>query len=294
MWFRSGKTEIQDSDSPVFSLSVHKPSFGVPEGKANGTGEAEEDEGQRGNSWTDNDTAVCVGRDEAGVMPTRILREGIITSESVNSLGWAAEVFYRRLHSVVDDYGRFSAHPSLLRAACYPLRLNDVSDRDVVKWLAECAAKALVKVYEVEGKQYLEVTKFEQRVRAEKSKCPQPPPNDGQMTVNCQTTAHVVEGVDVDEVVVPVGNAPKNGARHVHVDDSPVLITLPLRDGSKYEVRKSLVTELEPLYPNVDIPRTLPEMKGWLLTNPDRLKTRRGALKFIGSWLQREEEKHGG
>lgn len=96
------------------------------------------------------------------------------------------------------------------------------------------------------------------------------------------------------ELQVPVGSAPKNGARHVHLDDSPVVISLPLRDGSKYEVRSSLVTELEPLYPNVDISRTLGEMKGWLLTNPDRLKTRRGAMKFIGGWLQREEEKHGG
>jgi hypothetical protein len=91
----------------------------------------------------------------------------------VNTLSWVEEVFYRRLHSVADDYGRFSAHPSLLRAACYPLRLNDVSDRDVSKWLASCAAKGLLLVYEVEGKPYLEIVKFEQRVRADKSKYPQ-------------------------------------------------------------------------------------------------------------------------
>ncbi len=48
-------------------------------------------------------------------MPNRILREGILTSERVNLLSWEAEVFYRRLMSVVDDYGRFHAHPALLR-----------------------------------------------------------------------------------------------------------------------------------------------------------------------------------
>lgn len=133
------------------------------------------------------------------MVPNRILRDGIITSELINSLSWPAEVFYRRLHSVVDDYGRFPAHPSLLRAACYPLRLNDVSDRDVEKWLAECADKALVKVYEVEGKRYLEVARFSQRVRADKSKCPDPPAYDCQVTVISQATAPVVEGVvDVD------------------------------------------------------------------------------------------------
>ena len=36
-------------------------------------------------------------------MPTRILRDGILTSERVNLLDWEAEVFYRRLLSVGDD-----------------------------------------------------------------------------------------------------------------------------------------------------------------------------------------------
>ena len=111
-------------------------------------------------------------------MPKRILRDGILTSEPVNNLSWAAEVFYRRIHSVVDDFGRFAAHSSLLRAACYPLRLNDVSDQDVDKWLADCADKGLVRVYEVEGKRFLQVTKFDQRLRTATSKCP-PPPADG-------------------------------------------------------------------------------------------------------------------
>lgn len=108
-------------------------------------------------------------------MPNRIVREGIITSEPVNALGWAEECFYRRLHSVVDDFGRFHANLSLLRAACYPLRLNDVSDQDVGKWLSVCESKGLVRVYEVDGKRFLEVEKFDQQVRAKKSKFPQPP-----------------------------------------------------------------------------------------------------------------------
>ena len=76
-------------------------------------------------------------------MPNRIIREGILTSEKLENLGWAEEVFYRRLMSVVDDYGRYYAKPSLLRAACYPLLLAKVSDSDIEKWLAVCADAAL-------------------------------------------------------------------------------------------------------------------------------------------------------
>ena len=62
-------------------------------------------------------------------MPNRIVREGILTSERVELLSWAEEVFYRRLMSVVDDFGRYYARPELLRAACYPLLLTKVPTR---------------------------------------------------------------------------------------------------------------------------------------------------------------------
>lgn len=106
-------------------------------------------------------------------MPNRILREGILTSAAVGRLGWAEEVFYRRLHSVVDDFGRYYADAGLLRAACYPRQLNKVSDSDIGKWLRACVDAALVRVYPAEdGEQYLEVVKFGQQVRAKKSKFP--------------------------------------------------------------------------------------------------------------------------
>lgn len=86
-----------------------------------------------------------------------------------------------------------------------------------------------------------------------------------------------------------------NGAHHEKVADStPTVMALPLRDGGDFEVKQSLVAELEPLYPHVDIPATLREMRGWLVLNAERRKTKRGVRKFIGNWLQSEEEKHGG
>lgn len=80
-----------------------------------------------------------------------------------------------------------------------------------------------------------------------------------------------------------------NGARQPHVDDSPVVQTLPLVDGTQFEVRQSLVAELEPLYPKVDIPATVNEMKGWLIGHKERRKTRRGIKAFITTWLQKEQ-----
>lgn len=105
-------------------------------------------------------------------MPSRIIREGIITSVPVNSLSWPAELFYRRLMSIADDFGRYFAHPKLLRAALYPLQLEKVSDSDIGKFLLECEKAGLVRVYSVQDGQYLELCKFNQQVRAKSSKYP--------------------------------------------------------------------------------------------------------------------------
>lgn len=106
-------------------------------------------------------------------MPNRVLRDGILRSERVDRLSPGAEIFYRRLMSVVDDYGRYYASPKLLNADCYPLKEESVPVED---YLAECSAgeQPLVIVYTVGGKRYLEIQEFQQRQRSE-SKFPAPP-----------------------------------------------------------------------------------------------------------------------
>lgn len=138
-------------------------------------------------------------------MPTRMLREGILTSERVATLNWAEEVFYRRLMSVVDDFGRYYANPMLLRAACYPLQLNKVSDSDIEKWITGCVTAALVRVYPAsDGKRYIEVMDFRQRVRASVSKFPPPPDtcqtNDGHMPDKCPSSARLDVDEDEDDI----------------------------------------------------------------------------------------------
>jgi hypothetical protein len=140
-------------------------------------------------------------------MPVRLVRDGILTSEAVNSLNWAEEVFYRRLLSVVDDFGRYFASPKLLRAACYPLHIDKVSDSDIGKWLAACATAALVRVYPApDGKSYIEVQRFNQQIRAKTSKYPQPSVIDYTCIADAKqliTNVHLDVSGFVSEVVSP-------------------------------------------------------------------------------------------
>lgn len=218
-------------------------------------------------------------------MPTRMIRDGILTSERIASLTWAEECFYRRLMSVVDDYGRYYAHPSLLRAACYPLQINKVSDSDIVKWLA-CVQKAgLVRVYPAsDGKSYLEILYFGQRVQS-KSKFPAFNGDSGNSTVNHgdprNKTALVGDEVeDGDEGSGPGPAAP-----------DPPVIALQTNSGAERGIAASEYAEMRELYPAVDVMGELRKMRGWLTANPARRKTSGGMLKFVHSWLAKEQDK---
>jgi hypothetical protein len=144
--------------------------------------------------------SALVRPDEKGAsvnMPNRIVRENILSSIPVSTLGWPEEVFFRRIMSVADDYGRYEALPQLLRARCYPLQTEQVRVADITRWMAACQKAGLIVLYEVDGKQYLEIAKFGQQQRSA-SKFPQPPAND----ISCNqmiSNAHLV--VSVSEVV---------------------------------------------------------------------------------------------
>jgi len=107
-------------------------------------------------------------------MPTRVLREGILDSERVCSLSFPGEVFYRRLMSVVDDFGRFDARTNVLRSRLYPLQIEKVREADIERWIAECVKAGLIVLYSVSGKQYLLYPNLGSP-RAKESKFPAPP-----------------------------------------------------------------------------------------------------------------------
>jgi hypothetical protein len=124
-------------------------------------------------------------------MPNRILREGIVSSELVDSVAGepAVEVTYRRLISLVDDFGRYTANPALVRSGAYPLRTDMYSAQQISEHLKKCEAAGLIRLYEADGKPFLEVLRFAigQRLRAKRSKWPAPPgvvdgPADGEQS----------------------------------------------------------------------------------------------------------------
>jgi hypothetical protein len=71
------------------------------------------------------------------------------------------------------------------------------------------------------------------------------------------------------------------------------VIELPLNDGSQYAVLPEAVAEWKHLYPAVDVLQELRNMRGWLLANKQKRKTRRGIERFINAWLAKRQDKAG-
>ncbi|MGI2335724.1 MAG: DnaD domain-containing protein [Dehalogenimonas sp.] len=123
-------------------------------------------------------------------MPNRILKDSICTSSEIESLSPEAEVFFYRLIISCDDFGRMDARPQILRAKLYPLKIDRINDDEVFKWLRDTEEAGLTRIYEVDGKPYLELVTWadHQQVRAKRSKYPAPDSNSQQMKssdINC-------------------------------------------------------------------------------------------------------------
>lgn len=125
-----------------------------------------------------------------GRLPNRILKESICTSSEIDALAPEEEVFFYRLIVNCDDHGRLDARPPILRAKCFPLRIDQVKDKDIERWLRKLESRHLLFVYVVDGQPYLQLTTWEkhQQVRAQRSKYPGPEEADQHLQsddINC-------------------------------------------------------------------------------------------------------------
>lgn len=118
-------------------------------------------------------------------MPDRIIRESICISDTLNQLSDFEERFWNRLIVNCDDYGRFDARPAILKGRLFPL-MDGKTNKDMTNALSRLASVGLVELYEVDGRPFLRVVTWDkyQRIRAKRSKFPEPPNACCQMTAD--------------------------------------------------------------------------------------------------------------
>ena len=111
-------------------------------------------------------------------MPNRIIKDSIRTSKAVNNMTDFQFRLWVYLITYVDDYGRGSADPELLKGFVFPRR-KGITESTIDKALADLANSGLVLLYEVNGEPYFCFPNWSEHQRIQTKKSKYPAPEDG-------------------------------------------------------------------------------------------------------------------
>jgi hypothetical protein len=201
-------------------------------------------------------------------MPNRLLKEGIVDSSAIDGLTPEEEVFFYRLLVVSDDFGRMDARLPILKSRCYPLKDSVKLDK-IDSHLQSLVRQELAIRYQVDDKPYLQILKWEQRVR---SKGKYPSADCGQVTVIGQSDDGLGKGKGKGKGALNAISFNAESNCFENIDDS----------------QKELWSKA---YPATNIDAELSKAVVWLKANPT--KTKSNYNKFLSGWLSRCQDSGG-
>ena len=240
-------------------------------------------------------------------MPNRTLKESICTSESLALVSAEAERLFYHLLVKCDDYGRFHGNPKVIRAECFPLRIDEFAVDVVKAWLEELVTAGMVRLYCTDKRRYIEVTSWREHntPRANKSKYPSPDDCAGmilQTSANiCKHTVtnavvHDIEHEVVSEHDIEVdGTAPSGAPTSTECPDmTPLEDELRnLKGWAKFTMDdRAWLEELVKDYPSA-LPVDVRDCRDyWMAKNKPH--TRAAWKSRFRNWLKHKQEGFGG
>ena len=227
-------------------------------------------------------------------MPNRIIKESIVTSDNLNELTPEEEVFFYRLMVVCDDYGRMDARPQIVLAKCFPLKTHIIKIEKIVKWMDALRCHNLLKIYEVDGKQYLYMTTWDkhQQKRAKKSKYPEPPAFDDK-NINLQASDIKCNQVQTN---VPEKREARNEKRESDAENKKTALSPKIKFAEQVFMTQAEHDKLEEEYGAEDTLRLIEILNAYKAAHGRTYKSDYHAIKkwVIGALAEeRQKAKNG-
>lgn len=247
-------------------------------------------------------------------MGNRMIKETIRTDLQINRLTDFQFRLWTYLLTYVDDYGRGSADPDLVKGFCFPRR-KDVTAKSISAGFKELQNEGLVKIYRVGEEMYFYFPTWEkhQRIQAKRSLYPEPPSSEDCDSLDNSTVDHgdprlttvthgdpppeveveveVEEEIEYTSTVVDVCSELKS-SKPKACKKEPAVFELPTNTGEGYAFYQGDIDSYKSLYPAVDVEQEMRKMIGWLDANPTRRKTKAGMKRFVNNWLSSEQDKY--
>ena len=207
------------------------------------------------------------------IMPQRFLRPGITTSQRYNAVSWPAQTLFTRILTLVDDFGRYDAEMRLLKSHAFPFgdpQGREISIKLLEQWCTELDLADLCRFYlGPDGKKYLQVARWQERSRSEKSKFPGP-------TDDCE---HFLRNpAESCGILPPSSSSSSSPVHHRHSTNGSGEPPAPSDEIWVEELSKS------PAYHGIDVKREYAKMVVWCGA-AKKMPTKR---RFI-NWLNKCE-----
>jgi hypothetical protein len=225
-------------------------------------------------------------------LPTRYLKPGIRDSEAIDAVSAQAECLFYRLLVTVDDFGRFDARPSMVKAACFPIK-DSVSAADCERLLSSLSAHGLIVVYVCDGKPYLQMCKWDNQARAKVSKYPAPSDGCAQVHTSVRKPCTLLPETETETETENREPEPLLAPSAIALEAEPSVISIPLVGGRHHGITAERVAYFAQNFPAVDVMSELRKMAVWCDANPARRKTARGVAAFIANWLSKAQDRGG-
>jgi len=210
------------------------------------------------------------------VARARNIKPGFFKNEHLAECEHGARLLFAGLWCLADREGRLEDRPMRIKADLFPYETVTIE-----KWLNELQRKGFLVRYEVKGAKYIQILNFKKHqnphIHEQKSTIPAP-----EMHGASPASSLIPDSLNPDpleECTEPPAPAP--------------FVTLTLNDKSEYPIFEDQIAEWQGLYPAVDVRQELRNMRGWCIANPQKRKTKSGILRFVTSWLAKEQNKGG-
>lgn len=227
----------------------------------------------------------------------RTIKPEFFTSEDIVALSPMARLLYIACWCEADREGRLEWKPGTMKLRYFP-----GDDCNIEDLFAELTGRGLMTVYTVDHREYTEIIQFSRH-----------------QIINNRESASILPGKPHacptrESGVLGEGRKEGKGGRVVSLLDTPPpnpeqepreepgvldadeaertpVASLPLIDGTAFDVDDEKVRRWAAAYPAVDVPQQLAAMVVWLDANPKNRKTRTGAERFVVGWLAKQQNR---
>jgi hypothetical protein len=240
---------------------------------------------------------------------SRNIKPGLYKNEDLVECSIWARYIFPGLWMLADREGRLEDRPKKIKGELLP---HDSVEIDPL--LNELAKYKFITRYVVGGIGYIQIIKFldhqTPHVREQPSTIPAPPKPEQSTTKEVTSTSLgcgmpsprspdslFTDSLSSDSLnpSKPIASSDKSlSAEKKKIngkDLSPVIEKIPIVGDQECEIHQSSVQEWERLFPAVDVPQTLKEIRAWNLANPKNRKTSTGVMRHITQWLAKEQNK---